>query len=240
MDGRIVELHALTDADRARTEHDDLLAVAHQRLVLLLVGRVEIGHVGGELRRAGIDHLVDGENPQLLAQGVHLVLGSAPQHPDVLVAEAHALGLAQRRLVEGVRRHRALHLDDVLELLQEEHVDLGVVVDERQVDAVADQLGDGVEAVVGTLLDVGQHLVVRHRVELLVVDVAGSPPSCGPPTSPRPWLSSACRVCSTRRRTCRRGNAPPSSPRSRAQARTRRECWPAGSRRASAPWPPWP
>ena len=172
MDGRIVELHALTDADRARTEHDDLLAVAHQRLVLLLVGRVEIGHVGGELRRAGIDHLVDGENPQLLAQGVHLVLGSAPQHPDVLVAEAHALGLAQRRLVEGVRRHRALHLDDVLELLQEEHVDLGVVVDERQVDAVADQLRDGVEAVVGTLLDVGQHLVVRHRVELLVVDVA--------------------------------------------------------------------
>ena len=172
MDGRIVELHALTDADRARPEHDDLLAVAHQRLVLLLVGRVEIGHVGGELRRAGIDHLVDGENPQLLAQGVHLVLGSAPQHPDVLVAEAHALGLAQRRLVEGVRRHRALHLDDVLELLQEEHVDLGVVVDERQVDAVANQLRNGVEAVVGTLLDVGQHLVVRHRVELLVVDVA--------------------------------------------------------------------
>ena len=75
---RVVELDALSDADRARTQHDDLLFRAHHRFVLLLVGRVEIGHVGGELAGAGVDHLVDREDAVLLAQKIHVVLRARP------------------------------------------------------------------------------------------------------------------------------------------------------------------
>ena len=172
MHRRVVELHALTDADRTRAEHHDLLLVAHQRLVLLLVGRVEIGHVGAELAGARVDHLVHGEDAVALAQAEHLMLRKAPQAPDVLVAEAHALGVAQRVRVARTVAHHALELDDVLEFFEEEEVDLRVVVDQRQVDAHADELGHGEEPVVGALLDVGQQAVLRPVVELLVVDVA--------------------------------------------------------------------
>ena len=49
----------LTDADGAGAEHHDLAAVAHLRLVLLLVGGVEVGDIGAELAGAGVDHLID-------------------------------------------------------------------------------------------------------------------------------------------------------------------------------------
>ena len=103
---------------------------------------------------------------------VHLVLALAPQLADILIAKAHALGLTQHLDIPAVVSHYLLKLDDVLELLEEEHVDLRIVVDHHQIDPVADQLGDGIETIVRTLLDVGQQFVVRRAVKLLVVDVA--------------------------------------------------------------------
>jgi predicted signal transduction protein with EAL and GGDEF domain len=54
----VVELDALADAVGAAAEDDDLAAVG-RRLALVLVGRVEVGRVGGELGGAGVDALVD-------------------------------------------------------------------------------------------------------------------------------------------------------------------------------------
>ena len=64
MDGRIVELDALTDADRAGTEDDDarlLRALIEEllRFVLIVIGCVEVRRFRREFRRAGVDHLVD-------------------------------------------------------------------------------------------------------------------------------------------------------------------------------------
>ena len=170
--GRIVELDALTDADRTGTEHHDLLLVAHQRLVLVFVGRVEIRHVGAELAGAGVDHLVDREDAVLLAQQVHVVLRDTPQLTDELVAETHALGFAQHFDIHRSGLDDALEFDDILELFEEEHVDFRAVVDQHQIDAAADQLRDGIQSVVGRLGDVFQQPVVRPVVELLVVDMA--------------------------------------------------------------------
>ena len=172
MHGRVVELNALADTDRARAEHHDLLLIAHNRLVLVLVSRVEIGHIGAEFAGTGVDHLVDGEEAVLFAQPVYVLLRDAPQLADELVAEPHALGVAQGFDIHRVRFHLAFEFDDVLELFEEEHVDLRIVVDQHQVDAVADQLRDGIEAVVRSVLDVFQQLHVRPAVEFLVVDMA--------------------------------------------------------------------
>ena len=172
MHGRIVELDALPDADRSRTEHHDLLAFAHDRLVFLLVSGIEIGHIGGELARAGIDHLINRENIVLAPQQEHLLLAHAPQLTDELVAKTHAFGVAQRFDVAGIGRYDLFELDDVLKLLEEEHVDFGAVVDQRQLDAPADQLGDGVKTVVRSLLDIGEHPIDRPVVEFLMVDMA--------------------------------------------------------------------
>ena len=100
------------------------------------------------------------------------MLRKAPQLTDILVAEAHALGLTKRIHIHRMCADHLLELHDVLELFQEEHVDFRLVVDQRQVHAPADQLRNGVETVVRADLDVIQQVVVRPRVELLVVDVA--------------------------------------------------------------------
>ena len=58
MDGGIIELHTLSDADRPAAQYQDLLADAGQGLVLLLVGGVEVRDIGLALSGAGIYHLV--------------------------------------------------------------------------------------------------------------------------------------------------------------------------------------
>ena len=63
VDGGIVELDALTDADGAGAQHhDDGLAAAGEGpgFAELVKGRIEIGGLGVKLRAAGIHHLVNG------------------------------------------------------------------------------------------------------------------------------------------------------------------------------------
>ena len=174
MYGRIVELDTLTDTDRARTEYHDLLLVAHDRLVLLLIRRVEVGHIGRELATAGIDHLVDGEDAVLLAHEVHIVLTLTPELADELIAKAHLLGILQRLHIAHVVAYHLFELDDILKLLEEEHVDLRVVVDHHQIHLVADELGDGIETIIRTIFNIGKQLVIRPAVKFLVVDVANT------------------------------------------------------------------
>jgi hypothetical protein len=73
----VVELDALADAVGSAAEDDDLLAVGADGLVLLVVGRVVVGGVGGELGGAGVNGLEHGVHAQGLARGAHLgLLGS--------------------------------------------------------------------------------------------------------------------------------------------------------------------
>ena len=63
-------------------------------------------------------------------------------------------------------------MDDVADLVQEEHVDLRGGADLAQVGPPAHQLSDGKNTVVGAQLDVVQQLSVGVVVELLHIDVA--------------------------------------------------------------------
>ena len=57
-------------------------------------------------------------------------------------------------------------VDDVLDLVQEQHIDLGGVADDAQVGAVVNQLGNGKNPVVGANLDIVQQLLGPHDVKL--------------------------------------------------------------------------
>ncbi len=64
----VVELEPLPDAVRPAAEDDDLPPRRRIGLALLLVGAVQVGRERLELRRAGIDALVRGDEPVLGAQ----------------------------------------------------------------------------------------------------------------------------------------------------------------------------
>ena len=161
----------LADADGAGAQNDDLLPVGDHGLVLLLVGGVEVGDVAVELCGAGVDDLVAGEDVVCLTEPVHLDVRHAPLLADPGVGEAHALGFLQDFEIALVGLDHGLIGHHILDLVQEEHVDLGGAVDVAQVAAPAHQLGDGEEPVVLGDLDIAHQVGGGLLVELLVVDV---------------------------------------------------------------------
>ena len=62
MDGRVIKLHALSDTNGTGAQHDDLLFVQNDGLVLLLIGGVEVRDITFKLGGTGVDHLVDRSN----------------------------------------------------------------------------------------------------------------------------------------------------------------------------------
>ena len=92
----VVELDALPDPVGAAAEDDDLLAVRGRGLALALVGRVHVRGERLELRRAGVDPLVDGNDAGRLPRGAHLGLAPLRELRETRVREAHPLGLAER------------------------------------------------------------------------------------------------------------------------------------------------
>jgi hypothetical protein len=101
----VVELDALADPVGAAAEDDDLAAIADLRLVLALVGGVEVGGVGDELGGAGVDAPVDGGEVVGEAARADRLLGGAAELGDPAIAEAPALGPG-----EGVQRGEAAAL----------------------------------------------------------------------------------------------------------------------------------
>ena len=95
----VIELDSLPDAVGTGAENDDLRLVGRRRLVLFVVGRVEIRRHRLELGGAGVDQLEDGADALPFAQFPHLldafVALELPLGGDALVAEAEALELAE-------------------------------------------------------------------------------------------------------------------------------------------------
>ena len=127
-----IELDALPDPDRAAAEHDGLASRERQRLVLLLVRRVEVRRHRLELGGAGVHHLVHRPDPPLRAEMPHVGWKDADERRDVGVGVAQALRAAQ----QPRRRRLPLQLlfreaDDRAQLPQEPDPDARARVDLR-------------------------------------------------------------------------------------------------------------
>ncbi len=124
----VVELDALADAVRARSENDDLLAVAVANLVGVFVGRVVVRRGGLELGGAGIDRLERGVHSGCEASGTHLGLGDAPQVGELRIGEAELLGpleAPRRDRIERQRLEMGPLLGDHRHLVEEPRIDCG-------------------------------------------------------------------------------------------------------------------
>jgi hypothetical protein len=75
VDTAIVELDPLADTVRTTSQDDDLGLRGRPGLILLLVGGVVVRRVGLELRRAGVEELVNRDDSGLESGG----LGSPPR-----------------------------------------------------------------------------------------------------------------------------------------------------------------
>ena len=151
LDGAIVELDALADADRTaaddegrRPRHGRGLGRGPGRGV----GRIEVRGLGRELRRARIHHRVPGDEAQGEPRGTEGVGGRAGQAGQFLVAEPGPLDGGQEfggRSIRRVGKPRAHRGGLVLErhvaphLAEEPGGDPGRLPDDRFRDAAAEQ-----------------------------------------------------------------------------------------------------
>src|SRR3989442_823030 len=126
----VVELDALADPVGTRAQDDDLLPAGRRRLVLLLVGRVEVRRVGGKLGGARVHGLERHRDAMTLADCAHGRLGRSGEGGDAPVGEAPLLGPAQQARIGQARpRDLGLELDDLADLLEEPGIDLRQRVD---------------------------------------------------------------------------------------------------------------
>ncbi len=97
-----------------------------RHLVLLVVGRVVVRGVRGELGGAGVHGLVDGADAQGLPDAADDVLGVVRQGADLFVREPVALGALEHLVGQGAGRADLLgDLVEQLELVQVPGIDLG-------------------------------------------------------------------------------------------------------------------
>ena len=96
VDARVVELDALTDAVGPRAENDDPRPLPGPDLGLLLVGRVVIGRLCGELACARIHGLVHGKDAEAPPCLPDVPLGGTHEQRDALIGQPALLCCAQR------------------------------------------------------------------------------------------------------------------------------------------------
>jgi len=121
---RVVELDPLADAVGPGAEDDHLVPRRGWRLVLLLVGRVEVGGGGDELGGAGVHHLEGRRDAGPQARGADLRLGLSAELGDPPVRKTHLLGLPKHVGVAGARGDDlALEEDDLADVLEEPRID---------------------------------------------------------------------------------------------------------------------
>ena len=129
VDRAVVELDSLANADRPGTQHDHPLPPRGRRLVLLVVGAVEVGGCRPELGGAGVHHLIDRGDARLPAQGTDDTGLPPGQLGDLVVGEAQPLALPQQVRGQVLPLQPLLVPDDMTDLVQEPAVDLAQVVD---------------------------------------------------------------------------------------------------------------
>ena len=141
VNGAVIELDALADADGAAAQHDDhRLAAAFQRTGFAVPRRtgIEIRRFGGELRRAGIHHFI--------AEGPGGQIARSKQPPDGAVRVAHALEARVIALQEARFLDASFQLRHALQLIQEPPVDLGDCKNLVRGDSLFQRLEHGKQA----------------------------------------------------------------------------------------------
>ena len=150
----IIELHALSNSDRTRTKNNNLLIVRNYGLVFILISRIEIRHIAVKLAGTGIDHLVNRLNVILLAKLPNVILSAAHQLCYVRIREAHLLSIIESLSVKCILNafyilavyilrnlfNASLILNYVLDLIQEEHIYLCLIVNNLKVNPKPYQL----------------------------------------------------------------------------------------------------
>ena len=129
VDAAVVELDPLADPVRPPADDDHLRLRRGAGLVLRFVGRVVVGGMGLELRRAGVDELVDGDDPGGIAAIPDLLLGEVPEAAEIDVGESPPLRLIEQPRRIGPLFDLLLRLDERPDLVQEPGVDLRQAID---------------------------------------------------------------------------------------------------------------
>ena len=148
----IVKLHALTDADRPRAEHNHLFLVRYSDLVLRPAeGGIVVRRHRLELSGTGIHHLIARQNIVAVAHRADLIARLLRDLGDGNIGETDPLGSGEKLRCERLLRKLTLNIGDMLQLMDEPLV----------------HLRDARDVVYGQLA-AAQHL--RHDEDALIVD----------------------------------------------------------------------
>ena len=158
MNGGVVELDPLPDANRTRTQDHDARPVRLRPLVFRLVRGVVVRGRGRKLTGARIDDLVGRHKPRRHSAGADLGLPRAKQRRNLGIGESQPLGLRQGRFAAG---QPLFARDDACDFGDEETIDPRLSHEIINAPAPAQRLGQREQAEVCGLGHHGGDLRLR-------------------------------------------------------------------------------
>ena len=158
----IIELHTLADADWTGAKDDNFFSIGYDGFIFRLIGGIEVRHIAVELASAGINHLIDRKNAAFPTHVVYIILADLPELRDVSIRKAHSLGFPKHIHNADGGFQFPFKINDILDLIEEKHVNLGDVADSAVIHAFPHQLSDGIDTVVGAVFDIVQQFVGGH------------------------------------------------------------------------------
>ena len=166
MHAAVVELDPLTDPVRAAAQDHDPRPVGWAHLVLVLVRRVVVRRLGGELGGACVDGLVGRDDTGGFTYRPNAQLVTPPEVGKLTVAEPHLLGatpLARRQIGVVHVGERGTLLDDLLHLIEKPRIDAARLVDRFDRLAASKQFADLKDSIRGRC---GDHLQECGHIDL--------------------------------------------------------------------------
>ena len=140
----VIELDALTDAVRPTAQDHYFFALGRARLALFVIARIHIRRAGGEFGRAGIDALVYRTNAMGMALGADIALFYLEQMRQAAIGKSFALERTQFGSVDLRQRFLLdveFKIDQLLDLREEPHIDLGIGVNLFKRHADTERIG---------------------------------------------------------------------------------------------------
>ena len=171
MNGRVVKLHALTDPDRSRAEHDDLFAAADPRFVFVLIAGVKIRYIAVKLTGAGVYHLIHREYIVLGTKIVYFPFAHIPELGAGAVGKAHALCAPKLIGIKACVTQSLLLIGDIFDFVEKQHIYLRLVRYNSQIGVTADKLRYREYPVVSAADDILKQVGNVSAVKLFQVQV---------------------------------------------------------------------
>ncbi|MPN21319.1 hypothetical protein SDC9_168698 [bioreactor metagenome] len=161
----VVKLNTLTNTDWTGTKNHHFLPVRYDNFIFCSIGRVIIWSVGFKLCSTGINHFVGWYDSPSFAHFTDFKSCFSYIFTDCYISEAHFLSFTHQFFCHRFILDNFFHINNVVNLTQEEAVNFGNQVNFFQCFATAESFSNYEEAFIVDIFNLIKYFFIGKKLE---------------------------------------------------------------------------